>query len=302
MTPKTKLTIVAGVIALGLLAIPVARRLGPDAAPSNARKVANLGTSPAKDEGNHSRALPSVTWKLPFRLKPRLTPEQATILAGGKAGSYLREHPEQDDLLVAWAAADPDAASAWLASVGNVEVDDVGYYFSHLSALAAGVFAHGGFEELHALLEKHANDPLLPPKFQDGGFASHPWFKMAREDTGQEAIAYLQAHPEETELAGTFLSGIDETDRMLAALDYFQAKGIDCSPDYWQLGSRAEKDGALLADWAAASRPELLGDILLGWNSNRPQEVKKWLDTHAARPALAPVLGEVRKVIDEPVK
>ena len=99
-------------------------------------------------------------------------------------------------------------------SVGEIEVNGVGYYFSHLSALAAGVFAHGGIEEMQALLEKHKDDPLLPPKYQDGGFAAHPWYTMAREDTGEAAIAYLQEHPEKTELAGAFLSGIEDADRM----------------------------------------------------------------------------------------
>ena len=300
MTTQRKLTLAAGMLVLGMLSIPVVRRFSANASESEVHKSANLGASGLKDEGGSSRKSSAGAWKLPFRLKPRLTPEQAAILADGRVGAYLREHPEQDDLLVAWAAADPEAAGAWLASVGNVEVNDVGYYYSHLSALAAGVFAHGGFEELHDLLEKHANDPLLPPKYQDRGFASHPWFKMAREDTGQEAIAYLQVHPEESELAGTFLSGIDDTDRMLAALDYFHAKGIDCSPHYWQLGSRAEKDGELLADWAAASRPELLEDILLGWNTHRPEDVRKWIDSHANRPDLAPALGELRGLIDDP--
>ena len=299
MTPKAKLTIVATVLVLGLLAIPSARRFITDAAPSDARQGVDPKASSTKDGGNDSRVLPAGTWKLPFRLKPRLTPGQTAILASGQVGSYLNKHPEQDDLLVAWAAADPAAAGAWLASVGEIEVDGVGYYISHLSALAAGVFAHGGFEELCDLLEKHWNDPSLPPKYQDGGFATHPWFKMAREDTGQEATAYLQAHPEETGLAGVFLSGIEETDRMLAALDYFHAKGIDCSPDYWQLGSRAEKDGALLADWSAASRPELLEDILLGWNTHRPEKVIKWIDAHAGRPDLAPALGELRERIGD---
>jgi len=300
MTSKTKLTAAAGVLVLGLLAIPVVRRFSVNESESEVQKATALGASGLKDEGGSSRKLSAGAWKLPFRLKPRLTPEQAAILADGRVGAYLREHPEQDDLLVAWAAADPEAASAWLASVGNVEVNDVGYYFSHLSALAAGAFAHGGFEELHDLLEKHANDPLLPPKYQDGGFASHPWFKMAREDAGQEAIAYLQSQPEETELAGTFLSGIDDTDRMLAALDYFHAKGIDCSPDYWQLSERAEKDGALLADWAATSRPELLEDILLGWNTNYPEETRKWIESHTSQPELAPVLKKLRDFIGNP--
>jgi hypothetical protein len=300
MTAKSKLIAASVVVVLGLLVLAVRNRLGADPADPGSREDTRVDSHSTEQGSEHVRAVSTGTWKLPFRLKPRLTPDQAAILASGKAGAYLREHPQEDDLLVAWAAADPAAASAWLDSVGEIEVDGTGYYYSHLSALAAGVFAHGGIEEMQALLGKHAKDPSLPPKYQDGGFDSHPWFKMAREDTGEEAIAWLQAHPEETELAGTFLSGIDDTDRMLAALDYFQAKGIDCSPDYWQLGGRAEKDGALLADWAVGSRPELLDDILLGWNTHRPEEVKKWIDSHATRPDLAPVLEDVRKVIELP--
>jgi hypothetical protein len=292
MTANLKLTIAAGVvvIVLGLVALAVRDRFGTGAGDAGSRKNTRVDSQSPEQGSEQARAVSTSTWKLPFRLKPRLAPEQAAILASGKTGAYLREHPQEDDLLVAWASADPASASAWLDSVGGVEVDGTGYYYSHLSALAAGVFAHGGMAEMEALLEKHAQDPRLPPKYQDGGFDSQPWLKMAREDTGQEAIAWLQAHPGETDLAGTFLSGIDDTDRMLAALDYFQAKGIDCSPDYWQLGSRAEKDGALLADWAVGSRSELL------------EEVRKWIDSHASRPDLAPVLGEVRKVIGEPAR
>lgn len=300
MTKKSKLTIAAGVVVVGLVAIAVRDRFATGAAHAGSRENPRVESHPPEQGTEHPRGGSAGTWKLPFRLKPRLTPDQATILASGKAGAYLRAHPQEGDLLVAWAAADPAAASAWLDSVGEIEVDDIGYYYSHLSALAAGVFAHGGMAEMQALLEKHAKDPLLPPKHQDGGFASHPWFKMAREDTGQEAIAYLQAHPEEADLAGVFLTGIEDTDRMLATLDYFYAKGIDCSPDYWQLSSRAEKDGELLSDWAIGSRPELLEEILLGWNTHRPEAVKNWIDSHATRPDLAPVLEEVRKVIDLP--
>lgn len=298
MTGKTKIAATAGVLALGLLAIPVARRFASAATPVDPRKGATAELLPPEDRGKDQRITPSGAWKLPFRLKPRLTAEQERILETGRTGTYLREHPQEDDLLVAWAATDPDAASAWLASVGKIEVDGIGYYFNHLSALAAGVFAHGGVAEMQALLEKHRNDPLLPPKYQDGGFASHPWFKLAREDTGQEAIAYLRDHPEETELAGSFLSGIDDTDRLLAALDYFHAKGIDSSPDHWQLADRAKNDGALLADWAAASRQELLVDVLLGWSRHHPEDARRWIDSHATRSEHAPVLDEVRSMID----
>ena len=72
------------------------------------------------------------------------------------------------------------------------------------------------------------------------------------------------------------------------------------APTPAHLGSRAEKDGALLADWAAGSRPELLDDILLGWNTHRPEETKRWIEAHASQPELAPVLGEIRKVINDP--
>ena len=300
MTTNRKLAIAASTLALGLLAIPVVRRFSADDAEAGARKSAVARTDQPRDEGGKPRGRSAGEWKLPFRLKARLTPEQAAILAEGRVGAYLREHPEEDDLLVAWAAVDPDAASAWLASVGEIEVNDTGYYISHLTALAAGVFAHGGIEEMQALLEKHAEDPLLPPKYQGEGFASHPWYKMAREDTAQEAIAYLKEHPEETELAGAFLSGIEDTDRMLAALDYFQAKGMGGSPDYWQFRGRVDEDGALLADWAAGSRRELLGEILTGWSAAKPGEAKKWVDAHASQPELAPVLKEVRELIDEP--
>ena len=126
MTTQRKLTLAAGMLVLGMLSIPVVRRFSANASESEVHKSANLGASGLKDEGGSSRKSSAGAWKLPFRLKPRLTPEQAAILADGRVGAYLREHPEQDDLLVAWAAADPEAAGAWLASVGNVEVNDVG--------------------------------------------------------------------------------------------------------------------------------------------------------------------------------
>lgn len=291
---------VGGILLLGLLVIPIVRR-GFSSADSSRSSGADAShpVVTADSSGTIKHATPA-TWKLPFRLKPRLTEEQQRILSSGRVGAYLREHPQEVDVLVAWAADDPEAAKAWLASVGEIKVDGVGYYYGHLAALAAGIFAHGGIAEMQALLEEHRQDPLLPPKYQDGGFAAHPWFLMAREDTGQEAIAYLQEHPEKGELAGQFLAGIEDTDRMLAALDYFQAKGIDCSPNHWQLGSRTKKDGALLADWAAAAYPDLLQDILLGWNRYHPEDARKWLDAHASRPDLEPVLGKLRGLIDDP--
>lgn len=301
MHRTARFAIAAALLALGLLALWWSRQT-PEAnkppGPGPAADHTSVQGANLKPAG--TRAGTAGAEKLPFRLKPRLTPEQADILAGGRVGDYLRSHPQEDDLLTAWAAQDPAAASAWLEAVGEIGIDGTGYYFSHLAALAAGVLAHGGVAEMQELLKKHAQDPLLPPKYQDGGFATNPWYKLAREDTAPEALAYLQAHPEEAELAGAFVSGIEDTDRMLAALDYLQAKGVDGDPSYWQFRSRVEKDGALLADWAAGAHPDLLEGVLIAWEASRPEETRQWLEANAKRTELAPVLEKIRKQMDQP--
>ena len=97
---------------LGLLAIPSARR---DLSASDGRHPHVDASAPVEATAASKHAPTSATWKLPFRLKPRLTEGQQRILSSGRVGAYLREHPQEDDLLVAWAANDPEAASAWLA-------------------------------------------------------------------------------------------------------------------------------------------------------------------------------------------
>lgn len=199
---------------------------------------------------------------------------------------------EDTDVLVGWASRDPDAAIQWLKSVG-----DTGDYYSNLAAIGAGLLVYGGMEEMQAFLKEHEQDPLLPPKYQNGGFNDQAWYLLAREDTAQEAIAYLKDHPEETSLAGAFISGISAPRQMLAAMDYFQVKGIESDINHWVLRDRMEEDIALFADWAATSRPDMLDDILLGWHNDNPQQLQQWIATNAGRPELAEPIREIREFI-----
>lgn len=292
MNLKAKAGLTGAVVALALLAIPVVRHLSNKVvSPSRPARAAAVSGSADDSAASRSgsRAAHATAWKLPFRLEPRLSDEQAAILASGDVAAYLLAHPSESDLLVAWASIDPQAAERWLETAGEITQNGIGYFHHHLGALAAGIFAHGGIEEMQAFLEKHRQDPLLPPKHQDGGFDKRPWYFLGREDTGVAAIEYLQAHPEKSDLAGVFLSGIEKTDRMLAAFDYLHAKGMPADLGYWNLSERAERDGALLADWAAAKHPDLLEDVLSAWRPGHPEEVRRWIE---ARPELAPMLQE----------
>ncbi|MCW1923897.1 hypothetical protein OKA05_15115 [Luteolibacter arcticus] len=278
-----------------MLSIPVLYLTRPSTTPPGEAKRTRLAYP--HDGGPPSRS-PAATpatqaGKLPFRLKPRLTEEQQSIVKGNP-GAHLMAHPKDGDILVAWASVDPQAAVRWLESVGDVD----GHYFDHLSAVCAGLMVHGGIEEMQDYLKQHRNDALLPPKYQDGSFDDHPWYLMAREDTAPQAIEYLLDHPDRLDLAGAFISGIPDTDRMLAAVNYFAANGIGCSIDYPFLRDRVEEDGHLLADWAAGSRPDLLEEILIGWHSEKAEEVKGWLDANASRPELAETVLETRRLIE----
>lgn len=305
MSPKSKLALAALALAvIGLISIPLliplirpTPRAHPvESANSTSQASPSSGTLAESSRTRRPRSQAPKEWKLPFRLKPRLTAEQLAILDKDPAG-YLRTHPEDTDVLVGWASRDPDAASQWLKSVGNLTVNGRGYYNNHLSAISAGLFAHGGMEEMLAYLKQHEQDPLLPPKYHDGAFNDHVWYHLAREDTAQEAIAYLKDHPDETGLAGAFISGIADTRQMLAALDYFQIKGIESDVNYWVLRNRMHEDQNLFADWAANSRPDMLEEILLGWHSDHPQQLQQWIDTNAGRPELAEPIQEIRDFI-----
>jgi RNA polymerase sigma factor (sigma-70 family) len=304
MSIKSKLVIAAALSVIGLLSIPVLRPLfsrAPLAHPSeSANSTAQVSSSDESltESSRTRRPRPQTAkeWKLPFRLKPRLTAEQLAILGQDPAG-HLNENPEDTDVLVGWASRDPDAAIQWLKSVGEITVNDIGYYTSHLAAIGTGMFARGGMEEMLAYLEQHGVDTLRLGTKRAGNFKTDVWFSLAREDTAQEAIAYLKDHPEETDLAGAFISGITDTEQMLAAMNYFQVKGIESDVNYWMLRHRMKEDPGLFADWAATSRPDMLNDILLGWHSDNPQQLQQWIATNAGRPELAEPIQEIRDFI-----
>ncbi|MCP5535308.1 MAG: hypothetical protein H7A51_03625 [Akkermansiaceae bacterium] len=244
----------------------------------------NAGHLPANSssERNRKSGRPDA-WRLPFKLKPRLDTEQRAQLEHDPAAAlealmstaedpgFYSRWERQRHLLVAWAGRDPEAAIRWVNAreypVGRAEL---------LGAVAAGHMIHGGPEALQSFLAQYNEDPALLPKYQ-GNLDQFALRLMARADTISDCLEMLK-ESRNVVLAGALVEGIDTSDRKMATIDYFEAKGIRVEPNYWSLQTVATEDPRLWVDWAARRQSDLLPELIQSWNRQDPAAAKKWIE------------------------
>lgn len=282
LAPMTRTTTCAVIIVCAAAGALTVRQCGRGSDGSRQGAVASTSHTAASTDGTHisgqgDRAKSPRSHSL---IKPRLDeagrshllqgPE--AVLSAHSAGDGASWSNADDDLLVAWAAQDPEAALKWIRS-GDRAVA----FGQLLGAVAAGILIKDGKEEMQRFLAEHQNDSDLPPKDQGEELENRLFYHLGREDTIDVAMELL-VQSTNASLAGMMVAGIDGTQYKISAIDRLEAKGIPVTIDYWTLQNAVDEDPRFWSDWAWQRNSDLLEDTLTTWHRQNPAEVKQWIE------------------------
>ena len=175
-----------------------------------------------------------------------------------------------EDLLVAWAARDPEAAMQWIRTakppVTRAQL---------LGAVAAGILIRDGREAMEAFVAKHQDDPDLRPKDR-GELMGYVFYHLGRDDTLGAAMEMLR-ESNDASLAGSMVLGIPGARDQIAAIDYLEAKGIPVDVSYHAFQASISKDPRYWADWASNRQNDMLSEIIQAWARDHTAEAKTWI-------------------------
>lgn len=200
---------------------------------------------------------------------PAADPE--AVLTAHATGDGEAWQAADDDLLVAWAASNPDAAKRWIddgeRSVARAQL---------LGAVAAGILIRDGIDAMRAFLDVHQADPGMRLKDQ-GDLDKYLFLHLGREDTFPAALEILRERKDGT-LAGYLVLGIDDTRDRIKMIDHLLANDIPVDADYNAFQEVFGREPRLWADWAVGKKADFLGDIIGAWARENPAEAKTWAE------------------------
>jgi hypothetical protein len=183
----------------------------------------------------------------------------------------ISENPNNLDLIVAWAAIDPEAAMKWCDSADH-QMSRVHL----LGAIATGIIIHDGPEAMKRFIDAHQQDPQLLPKHQ-GDLLAYTFFNLGREDTIDTALNLLRDAGDQR-LAGMMVLGVPGTRNEIRAIDYLEANGIPVKVDYWAFQAAIGEDPRYWADWTQQRDSDLLPEIIQGWARDHPGDARTWIE------------------------